>query len=131
MMNKQKFKRSFEMEQDYDYRGDSLFLYVDEDYNHKKSIRIIDDIIMDFDNNDIPVAIELLNASKMLNIKKSALKQPIRLDINIHVGKDVIKLEANFLISIHKKQVQMPLVEEIANKTNLVANETHFERATV
>ncbi len=131
MINKQKFKRSFEMEQDYDYRGDSLFLYVGEDYNHKKSIRFTDDIILDFDDNDVPVALELLNASKILNVEKSALKQPMGLDIHIYVGEDVIKLEANFLVSIHKKQVQLPLVEEIANKTNLVTNEAHFARATV
>ncbi len=129
MIEKHKSQRYFEMEQDYDYRGDSLFFYVDEDYNHKKSIRFTDDIILDFDDNDVPVALELLNASKILNVNKSALKQPIGLDIHIYVGVDVIKLEANFLISIRKKQIQLFLVEEIANETNLVANEAHFARA--
>ena len=131
MNKKQKITRTFtNMEQDYDYRGDSLLLYVDEEYNHKKSIRLTDDVILDFDDKDVPVALELLNASKLLNVKKSTLTQPIGLDMHIWVGEDIIKLEAKIFVSIHKKQVPMPLVEETANSANLMANEAYFERAS-
>lgn len=130
MINKQKITKRFTMEQDYDYRGDSLLLYVDEEYTHKKSIRLTPDVILDFDDNDVPVALELLNASKILGVKKSALTRPIGLNMHICVGEEVIKLEAEIFVSIHEKQIQLPLVEEIANNANLIANETYFARAT-
>lgn len=129
-MSKQKTTRTFTMEQDYDYRGDSLLLYVDEDYKHKKSIRLTDDVILDFDDKDVPVALELLNASKILNVKKSALSQPVGLNMHICVGEDIIKLEAKIFVYIHEKQIQLPLAEEIANNANLIANEAYFARAT-
>lgn len=44
------------MKQGYDYRGDSLFLYVDEDYDYKRSIRLTYDVILDFNEEDVPVA---------------------------------------------------------------------------
>lgn len=118
------------MEQDYDYIGDSLIFYINKDYKYKRSVRLTDDVILDFDENDVPVALELLNASKILNVNKSSLKQSVGLDMNIFVGEDRIKLEAKFLVLIHKKPIQKPLVEETANNFNLITTKVHFTRAT-
>ncbi len=65
--------KHFMMDQDYDYQSDSLLLHITEDYEYKKSVRLEEDIILDFDKNDVPVALELLNASKTLHVKKSSL----------------------------------------------------------
>lgn len=130
MINKQKI-RTFTMEQDYDYQGDSLLLFVDQNYKHKKSVRLTDDVILDFNDKDVPVALELLNASKILNVKKAALTLPIGLDMHIYVACDCIKLEAEILVTIHEKQVQLPLIKETANTANLMANEAHFARAKI
>jgi uncharacterized protein YuzE len=119
------------MKQDYDFIADSLLFYINEDYKYKRSIRFNEDIILDFNDKDVPVALELLNASKTFNVKKHFLKQPVGIKMDIFVGEDVIKLIAKFPISIHQKEIPTkPLVEEKANTINLIANEAHFDSAT-
>ncbi|KAF5049923.1 DUF2283 domain-containing protein [Methanobacterium subterraneum] len=51
-MTKKSLEKQFLMEQDYDYQADSLLLYIKKDYNYKRSVRLDDDIILDFDEND-------------------------------------------------------------------------------
>jgi hypothetical protein len=48
----------------------------------------------------------------------------------IAVGKELIKLEAKFLISVHQKKTPMSLHKEIANNINLKTSEAHFAKAT-
>lgn len=130
MLDKSKITKQFNMEQDYDYIADSLLFYINEDYKYKRSVRLTDDVILDFDEKDVPVALELLNASKIFNVNKSSLLQPVGLDMNIFVGEDRIKIDAKFFVLIHKKSISKPLVEETANNFNLIANEVHFARGT-
>jgi hypothetical protein len=130
MLDKRKITKQFNMEQDYDYIADSLLFYINEDYKYKRSVRLTDDVILDFDEKDVPVALELLNASKIFSVNKSSLLQPVGLDMNIFVGEDRIKIDAKVLVLIHKKPISKPLVEETANNFNLIANEVHFARAT-
>ena len=117
------------MNQDYDYQSDSLLLYITDDYEYKKSVRLEDDIILDFDKNDVPVALELLNASNILNVKKSSLIQPVSLNMDIGVGKDIIKLDATFSVLIHQKQIPKSLNWQISNDIKLNANEATFATA--
>ncbi len=130
MKNKRKTSKEFTMEQDYDYQGDSLLLYINKDYKYKRSIRLADDIILDFNDEDVTVALELLNASKILDVEKSFLTRQVGLDMHICVGKDRIKLEAEILVLIHEEEIPKPLVEETANNANLAANEAHFAMIT-
>lgn len=129
MTVKRNQKKQFTMKQDYDYLTDSLFLYSDEEYRYKKSVRITDDLILDFDQDDVPVALELLNASKILHVKKSSLNEPVGLDMQIRVGEDTIKLEGIFLISIHKNEIPKSLNKETPNRANLTASGAHFATA--
>jgi hypothetical protein len=48
MFNKN-IEQSFNMDYDYDYQNDSLFLYITDDYGYKQSLRLDEDIILDFD----------------------------------------------------------------------------------
>lgn len=117
------------MDQDYDYQSDSLILHITEDYEYKKSVRLEEDIILDFDKNDVPVALELLNASKTLNVKKSSLIQPVSLKMNIGVAEDIIKLDATFSFLIHQKKIPKSLNWQTCNDVNLTANEASFATA--
>jgi uncharacterized protein YuzE len=130
MIIKSNITKQFTMEQDYDFIGDSLLLYITEKYNYKRSVRLTDDVILDFDDNDMPVALELLNASKILKVKKSSLKKPVGVDMYICVGENRIRLEAKLFVTIHEKEISKPLIEETPNNANLIANEAHFARAT-
>lgn len=59
MYNEQATNKEFELNHDYDLEGDSLFLFVTDDYAYKRSLRLDDDIILDFDENNTPVALEI------------------------------------------------------------------------
>lgn len=107
---------------------DSLLLYIKR-ITTTRSVRLDDDIILDFDENDAPVALGLLNASRHLQVSKSSLIQPIGLDINIGIGERIIKLEAHFSVSVHQNDIPRSLNSQIANKTNLFSNEVHFATA--
>jgi len=81
-----------------------LLLYIKR-ITTTRSVRLDDDIILDFDENDAPVALELLNASRHLQVSKSSLIQPIDLDMNIGIGEKIIKLEAHFSVSVHQNDI--------------------------
>jgi len=105
-----------------------LLLYIKR-ITTTRSVRLDDDIILDFDENDATVALGLLNASRHLQVSKSSLIQPIGLDMSIGIGERIIKLEAHFSVSVHQNDIPRSLNSQIANKTNLFSNEVHFATA--
>ena len=129
MTDNKNVKKQFTVEQDYDFQGDSLLFNITQKYRYQKSVQIKDNIIIDFDENDVPVALELLNASKLLHVNKSSLTYPMGIDMFIEVGQEMIKLQAKFLISIHQKQTPMSLNEQTSNDINLRVTESHFATA--
>ena len=51
---------------DYDHKGDSLFIHCVNPYEYDVSLELDNDVILDFDIDGKPVAVEFLNASKYL-----------------------------------------------------------------
>ncbi|MBQ9024986.1 MAG: DUF2283 domain-containing protein [Methanobrevibacter sp.] len=66
---------SNQVEYDYDYNGDSLFIYCIDSYDYEVSIELDNDVILDFDLMGKPVAFEFLNASKIFNLDKNYFKK--------------------------------------------------------
>jgi len=122
-------KNSFEMNHDYDAQNDSLFLYIIDDYMYKRSLRLDKDLILDFDENSVPVALEILHASKRLNTSKLNLRQPIGLNMEIVIAKDFIHIKADFTIVVRNKSTPLDLDVEGENSINLPSQEAHFEKA--
>lgn len=125
-MNK---KDSFKMDKDYDVQNDVLYLHVIDDYEYKESLEIEGNIIVDFDRNYVPVALEILDASKFLNVSKFSLKNLIKWDMNIQVTEDSIKVKASFIVPVRQKEVEKPLLAEAMNDINLPIIQTHFNLA--
>ncbi|MEN4017535.1 MAG: DUF2283 domain-containing protein [Methanobacterium sp.] len=125
-MNK---KDSFKMDKDYDVQNDVLYLHVIDDYEYKESLEIEGNIIVDFDKNYVPVALEILDASKFLNVSKFSLKNLIKWDMNIQVTEDSIKVKASFIVPVRQKEVEKPLLAEAMNDINLPIIQTHFNLA--
>jgi uncharacterized protein YuzE len=125
-MNK---KDSFKMDKDYDVQNDVLYLHVIDDYEYKESLEIGGNIIVDFDKNYVPVALEILDASKFLNVSKFSLKNLIKWDMNIQVTEDSIKVKASFIVPVRQKEVEKPLLAEAMNDINLPIIQTHFNLA--
>jgi uncharacterized protein YuzE len=124
-------EKSFSMDQDFDFQSDSIFFYITEDYEYKRSLRLDIDIILDFDKNNIPVAMEILHASKRLKIDKVNLKDLMGLNMNIEVGKDHIHIKAAFNIIIRNKSKPLEFKAEGENSINLPSTETNFAAAAI
>ena len=58
---------------DYDEFCDNLGIKIDEKFKYLESVEMEDGIILDFDVNNRPVSLEILDASKRLNIPKESL----------------------------------------------------------
>ncbi len=67
-MNSQRIEECVKMDSmvsDYDYQSDILYLHKELGYQYKESVEMGDNIILDLDIKDIPVAVEILDASKV------------------------------------------------------------------
>jgi uncharacterized protein YuzE len=120
----------FVMDTDYDRQHDSLFMYVKDDYTYKESIELGNNIILDFDENYVPVAIEILDASKVLSVNKFSLSNPFNVEMEISVNEKRIKIEASFKVFLHQKEMDAPVNIESPNNIDLPNMQTHFAIAT-
>lgn len=94
----------------YDEDTDSLFIYAVDDYVYDESVELNANVIMDFDVDGVPRAIELLSASKLFNMDKSYFDNIVMLKVNIFINEDIIKLNVNLAVKVHKK-----VIHEIVN----------------
>jgi len=118
------------IEWEYDFVGDSLFINVIRDYKYKESIELTDDVILDIDEDNRPVALEILDASKIFGLKKAFIKQLAEIEAHIKITERFISIKASFLFLIHQKSTLKPLNEQTVNLISLPIHETHFATAT-
>lgn len=67
------------VEYDYDYTGDSLFIYCVNPYKYNVSLELDNDVVLDLDVCGKPVAFEFLNASKVFGLDKTYSKISLKL----------------------------------------------------
>jgi uncharacterized protein YuzE len=123
-------RKELGMEQDYDVVNDTLFFYQVEDYDYKKSIRMSKNVILDLDQNDEPVAFEILHASKYFKLQnKHPLTQLIKIELDIDIDEKSIVMEGKFTLRIrHKKEPK--LVKAVTdNLLNLPSQDMHLATA--
>ncbi len=119
----------FEVVKDYYMDSDILYLHKDVKYKYQESVEIGHNIILDFDKDYNPVAIEILDASEFFNVSKYSLTEEMKGIINVHVGKDIICIKGELAFLVHNKKQFKPFVQETTNNINLPLVETDFEMA--
>lgn len=102
----------------YDSNTDSLFIYVSDDYVYDESVELNANVIMDFDVNGIPRAIELLSASKLFKIDKSYFNNISMLKVNIFINEDIIKLNVNLTVKVHNEFISEIIRGKCINDLN-------------
>jgi uncharacterized protein YuzE len=120
----------YKMINEYDTQSDTLYLRVVYPYQYSESIELGDNIILDFDKNNVPVALEILDASKFFHVKQYVLRN-FRLDMNIQIKKDKINLNAKFIFFIHHKKEEVPLNVGTVNDIELPAMQTNYALVAV
>lgn len=79
----------------YDYDLDIANIKIKEEYKYKESVDLDTGVFLDFDKNNFPVYLEILSASKRLNVEKEFLINPNGA-VKITINYDLIKLEVCF-----------------------------------
>lgn len=105
----------------YDEFTDSLFIAMPIDYKYKGVIEIEEgEVLVEFDTNNIPRAIEILNASTVLNTDpKDLLKENIK------------KIELTFEVTNDEISVKLELVSELNLENNIKIVETRLNSVNI
>ncbi|SDA43653.1 DUF2283 domain-containing protein [Methanobrevibacter millerae] len=90
--------KELDAEYTYDFDLDIVNIQVKQEYTYKESVDLDVGVFLDFDENDFPVNLEILSASKRLDIEKELLINP-QGNVKIIISSDLIELNVNFLIN--------------------------------
>ena len=104
---------------DYDYKGDSLFVYCVDFYEYDVSLELDNDVILDLDVGGKPVAFEFLNASKIFKLDKAYFKNLIGINIQSKITVDAINLNVRLTALIHSKNQSFDVNRITGNLNNL------------
>ena len=110
--------KNFKTDNEYDYHLDIYTITVKENFKFGKSLELEEGVILDFDENDVPISIEILDISKRLGIKKSILKSADA-HMRIICNKDILEVKINFIYKIHEKEFNGTIDSKIANNYDL------------
>ncbi|MDO8869636.1 MAG: DUF2283 domain-containing protein [Methanobacteriaceae archaeon] len=119
----------FEIEYKYDLEVDALFINVKNDYEYDTSIELNNEVILDFDKNGNPVALEILSASNILKTPKYSLKRINNIKMNVDINEKSIGLKLFLGVIIHNKEQIHSVNTFTSNDTGIPNIET--EMATV
>ena len=78
----------------YDYSSDVLGVKVKNDFIYHETVELEDGVLLDFDKNDVPVSLEIMDASKRFNIPKSSLNDLKFFNMTVHNNENKQILES-------------------------------------
>jgi uncharacterized protein YuzE len=116
--------KTHEVETLYDYHSDTLGIRVKNDYEYKSSIELEEDLILDFNQNNQPAALKILNVSKILKVDKSALNNIVKLNMNLKITKEVINLNLHIAVLFRNETLSKSINGLAINNINAPAMKT-------
>lgn len=96
----------------YDHDLDVVNIEINEKYNHEKTIELSFGIFLDFDENFLPVNLEILSASEIFGVEKERLHNPDG-NVNIIVGHDIVEVEVTFQFSHENQSIHLNALNEL------------------
>lgn len=123
---RKKENNSFEVEYMYDITSDIMGIKAKRKFNYKESIEMNEGILLDFDKDNIPVSLELHDASKRFNVPKYALKDPVFLNMDVNVNEKIIIVNLNIVTLVHNKKKEHVIEEYTSNYSNIPNIETEL-----
>ena len=110
--------KKFKTNNEYDYLLDIYTITVRKNFKFGKSLELEEGVILDFDENNVPISIEIIDISKRLGINKNILKSA-NTQMRIICNKTILEVKINFLYKIHEKEFNETIRSKIANNYNL------------
>ena len=119
-------KKEFKVNTEYDMSLDIYTITVDDDFEFNKSLEIEDGVILDFDKDNIPISIEILDISKRLSIKKQEVATS-NVTMKIICTGELLEISIVFYYKIHNEEYEKTIGSKLVN----IFNVPQMELATV
>ena len=100
--------KTFDLKYSYDIEVDSIHIKITDDYNYKESLELEDGIILDFSEEGIPVALEILDISELFAVKKDCFNNIENINISITVTNSSISLNLLIEVLIDNEKINQP-----------------------
>ena len=123
-MKKKGNENSFEVTYKYDLSSDILGIKVKRDFIYNETVEIKEGLLLDFDKDNVPVSLEIHDASKLFNIPKHSLKKPFLFNMDIAVNEKFITLIISVGFLIYNKENKQIIEEYTLNRYNIPNIET-------
>ena len=120
---------SFELDYSYDSSCDVLVVKVKRDFTYAKTVEMDVGVLLDFDINNVPISLEILDASKIFKVPKGSLNNPSSFNMNVFVNEDSIKIDVimEVLVDYHQKNTKLDSL--VNNYANIPSMETTLSSA--
>ena len=105
-----------ELEYKYDETSDILGVKVTREFKYNETIELDEGLLLDFDENNIPTALEIHDASEKLSVPKQCLNNMKFINIEIIIDEKSISINAIFDILIYNKENKQKLESFTSNK---------------
>ena len=105
---------------------DTLGIKVKRDFQYGQTVEMDEGILLDFDIDNVPTALELLNASEKLSVPKESFEKMHCFNMKVCVDKDSILMCAIFGFMIPNKDDEYELNYFIENNFDFVPTETEL-----
>ncbi len=102
---------------DYDFENDSLFFnYQGIDY---ESSIDIDNIILDLGVDGSPVGAEILHASELFNVPKTAIKNLKNFKADISISEETIEIKITIYTILRNRETEKVVASHVVNDENI------------
>lgn len=115
---------SFEIDYRYDASFDILVVKVKRDFTYAKTVEMDVGVLLDFDINNVPISLEILDASKIFKVPKGSLNNPSSFNMKVCVNEDSIKIDVRMRILVNYHQENTTLDYLVNNYANVPSIET-------
>lgn len=112
-------ENSYEVEYMYDESADILGIKATRDFTYHETIELDEGLLLDFDEDNVPTALEIHDASKRLNVPKNSLNKLIFFHMKVTVDAKSISINAIFDLLIHNKENKQELESFTSNNYNI------------
>ena len=96
--------------------SDVLGVKVKNDFIYHETVELEDGVLLDFDKNDVPVSLEIMDASKRFNIPKSSLNDLKFFNMTVVVDNKFITINVVIGVLIHNNENKQILESFTVNK---------------
>ena len=120
---------SFKLDYSYDSSCDVLVVKVKRDFTYAKTVEMDVGVLLDFDINNLPIFLEILDASKIFKVPKCSLNNPSSFNMKVCVNEDSIKIDVIMEVVIDYHHENTKLDSLVNNYANIPSMETTLSSA--